>query len=181
MRLMDKELTFEEIGIYEEPLLKSNTPMRFSDFLYCAVLTIFMISVNGIQKFPVLLIVNKLSGVLLIVLSVVYVRKFHVASTLKLLFAFIVITFITSIFVAKSSDRVAEMSLQLVQLFILLVSVSQFYIFKSDPKYLMLTLVINSIFLIVAGNFMNADMVYSGNKIERYSSITSNANLFAFQ
>jgi len=178
---MDKELTFEEMGINEEPLLKTGEPMRFSDFLFCAVLTIFMISVNGIQKFPVLLIVNKLSGVLLILLSLVYVRKFYVSSTLKILFIFIVVTFITSIFVAKNSDRVADMTLQLVQLFILLVCVSQFFIFKSDPKYLLIALVINSIFLIVAGNFMNADVVYSGSKIERYSSITSNANLFAFQ
>src|SRR5678816_3010124 len=103
MTLMDKELTIEELEMNEEPLLRLKTSMRFSDFLYCTVLTIFMISINGIQKFPILLIVNKVSGVLLILLSVIYVRKFFVASTLKLFFAFIVVTFITSIFVAKNS------------------------------------------------------------------------------
>jgi len=178
---MDKELSFEELGNYDQPLLKTNQSMQFSDFLYCAILSIFLVSINGIQKFPFLLFVNKVSGLLLIMLSVIYVRKFFVASTLKFFFAYIIVTFIASVFVAKSSERAVDTSFRLFQLFILLVSVSQFYIFKSNPKYIFVALIINCFVLILAGKFLNPDMLYSGNRIERFASITSNANGFAFQ
>lgn len=154
---------------------------RFIDIIYVTLLSVFLVSINGIQKFPVLLIVNKLSGILLLVTSFAVVGKFHMAPLIRLLCLFTLVTFTVSVFTANDSLRVLDMTWTLVQVILLMVAVSQFYIYKGNSDYLLLAVVINSVVLAVAGHFINQDMAFQGNRIERYTSINNNPNVFAFQ
>lgn len=155
--------------------------VTFLDLVYVGLLSIFLVSINGIQKFPILLWVNKITGVLLLVTSFVTVPRITFSPLVRVLGVFILVTFTVSIFTARDSLRVVDMTWTLIQLMILLIAVSQFYIYKGNSDYLLLAIVINSVVLAVAGHFISEDMAFQGNRIERYTSINNNPNVFAFQ
>lgn len=165
----------------QQPTAFENRRISFIDIVYLVLLSIFMISNNGIQKFPVLLIVNKLSGVLLIATSFIVVPKLTFPPLIRMLGLFTLITFIVSIFTAKDSLRVVDMTWTLLQVIILLIAVCQFYIYKGNSDYLLVSIVLNSLILAVAGHFINQEIAFQGNRIERYTSINNNPNVFAFQ
>ncbi|HSB92292.1 MAG TPA: O-antigen ligase family protein [Flavitalea sp.] len=154
---------------------------KAADILFASLIVLFLFSSNGIQKFPILLWVNKLSGVLLILTSLIYTRSFYVASVLKIFFAFIIVSFFTSFFVAINADRVTDASFRLFQLLVLLVSISQFYILRGNVVYMLGAIVLNCVLLIMAGKFLDPEVLHQGNQIERFTSINENPNGLAFQ
>ena len=178
METNQEALQFEELDDDVIPERRSNWLI---DGIYFLVLLTFLISINGIQKFPVLLFVNKAAGLLLILISIILVRKIYIPNILKVFLAFIVVTFFSGVLFGFNTDRVTDTSERLIQLFVLLVAVTQYYIFVGNVRVLLITLVVNSVILISAGKVFNQDLLYTGNQIERYASITSNANGFAFQ
>lgn len=150
------------------------------NLVYCILLALFLISLNGLQKFPALFFINKAAGGLLVILGFVSTGKFYVAKLLKIFGVFIAFAFFSGFFVAINQTLLWDTTMKLVQLLLLLIAVSQFYIFKGEVRWLMIALLLNALVLAFAGKFLSADLVFSG-KIERYSSITNNANGLAFQ
>src|SRR6476469_5885711 len=133
-------LQVEELDYDAIPERRSNWLI---DGIYFLVLLTFLVSINGIQKFPVLLFVNKAAGLLLILISIVLVRKIYIPNILKVFLAFIVVTFFSGVLFGFNTDRVTDTSERLIQLFVLLVAVTQYYIFVGNVRVLLITLVVN--------------------------------------
>ena len=153
---------------------------RGLNYFYFFLLVLFFVSLTGVQKFPIFILVNKLSGFLLVLTSILTVSRFYVSDVLKVFGIFFVVSLLTSLMVAVDLDKSMDVSKKTFQLIILVIAISQFYIFKGDLKFLVLAIVINAVVLCFSGNIIAPDQAFSG-KIERYSSLTKNSNDFAFQ
>ena len=148
--------------------------------VFCILIALFLISLNGLQKFPPLFFVNKVSAGLIVILGILYSGRLYIPKLLKLFGVFIVVSFFSGFFTAIDQELLFDNAMKLLQLLLLLTAISQFYIFRGNLDGLMIALIINALVLAFAGKFLSPDLVFSG-KIERYSSITNNSNGFAFQ
>ncbi len=181
--MSDKLQLDEEINvntIQPTMLLQNDKANTVLNLVYCVLLALFLVSLNGLQKFPVLFFVNKASAGLLIIISFIATGKFYVGRLLQVFAMFVAFSFFTGVFVAVDQTLLWDTTMKLVQLILLLVCVSQFYIFKGNVKWLMIALLLNGLVMAFAGNFLSPDLMFSG-KIERYSSISNNSNGLAFQ
>ncbi len=159
---------------------KIETRKRFIDYVFAALIATFLFSLFGLQKFAILLILNKLSAGLIILISIVFVRKFYFTDVHKWYLLFIFVTLITGALFAADLDLHFDMVAQIVQLFLLLVAIAQFYIYRGNIELFLIAQITVGILLCVAGRFLDPEMVYQG-KLSRYSSISANSNGFAFQ
>lgn len=176
--ITDETITGETMNA--SMLLENEKKNVVLNLVYCVLIALFLISLNGLQKFPPLFFVNKAAGGLLVILGFITTGKFYVSNLLKIFGIFIAFAFFSGFFVAINQTLLWDTTMKLIQLLLLLIAISQFYIFKGEVKWLMIALLINGLVLAFAGRFLSADLMFSG-KIERYSSITNNANGLAFQ
>ena len=153
---------------------------RGLNYFYFFLLVLFFVSLTGVQKFPIFILLNKLSGFLLVLTSILTVSRFYVSDVLKVFGIFFIVSLLTSLMVSVDLDKSMDVSKKTFQLLILVIAISQFYIFKGDVKFLVLAIVVNAVVLCFSGNIIAPDQAFSG-KIERYSSLTKNSNDFAFQ
>ena len=161
---------FEEDGLRKKSL----------NIFYFILIIGFFISLNGLQKFPILFFFNKIFAGLIIIVSILVTQKFFVPKLIKWYFIFAAVVFLTGALVAINPEIHSDTFFKIVQLIILLIAVGQFYIFVGDHRYLIYSFILVGLVMCFAGRFLDSEMMYSG-KIERYSSITRNSNGFAFQ